>query len=47
MKYGGSKKMNQPPRAKFTCTNELCGGLAMCGAQCYNVWHFHPDVLNK
>ena len=45
MMYGADKKLRQPPRAKFTCTNKSCGGLSMCGAQCYNKWHFHPDLL--
>ena len=45
--YGVDKKLKQPPRATFTCTNEKCGGLAMCSAECYNVWHFHPEVLSS
>ena len=45
--HGVKKNLRQPPRAKFTCQNEICGGIAMCSAECYNIWHFHSDVLNK
>lgn len=45
-KYGPKKNLKQPPRAKFTCTHPSCGGISLCSAECYNVWHFHPDVLS-
>ena len=45
MMYGRDKKLRQPPRAKFTCTNSICGGLGMCGTKSYNIWHFRSSAL--
>lgn len=46
-KYGPKKNLKQPPRAKFTCVSNLCGGISLCGAECYNAWHIHPDSLSE
>ena len=45
--YGPKKNLQNPRWAKFTCTNPECGGIALCGAECYNIWHFHPDIHNS
>lgn len=44
-KYGLNGDLQRPPRAKFTCKNPDCGGLAFCSAHCDNIWHVHPDEL--
>ena len=42
--YGPNKNLKNPRWAKFTCVNPSCGGISLCSAECYNIWHFHPDV---
>ena len=36
----GPNKTREPPRAKLTCHNVLCGGISLCSVECSNVWHY-------
>ena len=33
----GPNKTREPPRAKLTCHNVLCGGISLCSVECSNV----------
>ena len=40
----GPNKTREPPRAKLTCMNPLCGGISLCSVECSNVWHFREPT---
>ena len=40
----GPNKTREPPRAKLTCHNVLCGGISLCSVECSNVWHYRDGV---
>ena len=40
----GPNKTREPPRAKLTCMNPICGGISLCSVECSNVWHIRKDA---